>query len=129
MAHMIEELPEMETELIAEHSVENLMRQDPIRVVFTKDIVEKSNLAQGPQDIFSTSPKLEGTTKWVSPREVQFIPQKIAEGTSYTVTVDLKKIDTKTKEEAQSFPILYKEQKFWFEVAVLVFIFAYKLSL
>ena len=104
---------QLDTEIISAHSPQSISEDDPITVLFTKDMI--SDEAKAPQDFFTFSPPLKGETKWISKREIHFIPsQKLTQNQTYTVSLNLKNISPDIKEETPQFSVQVKGQKFWF---------------
>ena len=55
------------------------------------------------------------SSKWISPRELHFIPTKaLKENQVYRISLQLKNLVPETKEENPTFNVTVKGQKFWF---------------
>ena len=104
---------ELDTELISAHSPSSIRQEDPITVLFTKDMY--ADEAPSAKDIFQMSPAVSGDTRWISNREIHFIPKEpLKQNQKYNVSLNLKKIDSNIKEQNPKFTVQVKGQKFWF---------------
>ena len=106
---------EMNTEIIAAHSPENIHKDEAISVLFTRDIFEDIASAPTSSGFFQITPKIEGEPRWISKREIHFVPKEpLKQGETFKITLNLSSIIKETKEKNPEFLVSVKAQKFWF---------------
>ncbi|MAA78954.1 MAG: hypothetical protein CL916_06810, partial [Deltaproteobacteria bacterium] len=106
-------LEDLNTELISAHSPQSISQSDPITVLFTKDM--RSGESSAPKEVFQISPAVQGESRWISNRELHFIPKEpLKQNQKYNISIDLKKIAPKIQEQNPTFSVQVKGQKFWF---------------
>ncbi len=101
--------------LISAYTSGMISRESPIRVVFTEDIVDSSNinlpLDRSP---FSFKPGIKGITVWSDYRTVEFRPEtRLPDGQDYQATLNLKNlVETVRGEELFFFYFFLDETNF-----------------
>jgi hypothetical protein len=105
----------IDTKILAAHSPKTIGKEDPITVLFTKDMITEEEKKNTPTGFFKFSPSIEGEIRWISNREIHFVPKTaLKENQNYRVELDLKQLDKKITENNPSFSVSVKGQKFWF---------------
>ncbi|HYF68144.1 MAG TPA: MG2 domain-containing protein [Ohtaekwangia sp.] len=81
-------------EYIASYTAGVVSSGSTVRIVFTRDVVDSTHFGQESQvKLFSLSPAVNGKTKWLNERTVEFQPEsKLKSGQIYTVKFSLSKV-------------------------------------
>lgn len=93
----------------------------PLRVVFTRDMVDSSRLGSESDDrLFSFTPSISGKTVWINPRTVEFRPeQRLPAGKSYTATFALFRLNDAVPEALRLFRYAFRTMAQNFEIEVV----------
>lgn len=74
--------------VLERHSRGEISRQEPIRIVFTRDVVDEERVGRSASEVVSIRPSIDGTITFSSTREIMVVPDGDLEpGASYVVSL------------------------------------------
>lgn len=74
--------------VIERHSLGEISRREPIRIVFTRDVVDESRVGQSATEVIAVRPSIDAEITFTSTREIMIVPEGDLEpGTSFVVTL------------------------------------------
>lgn len=74
--------------VIERHSLGEISRREPIRIVFTRDVVDENRVGQPATEVVAVRPSIDASVTFTSTREIMIVPSGDLEpGASFVVTL------------------------------------------